>query len=47
MGIKTIRNLLEEEIDKIFTYYLRFSLHDEHQPIDNHFDYKWVPGRGK
>lgn len=47
INVTTIRNSLEAEIDKIFTYYLRASLHDEHMPIDNHFDYKWVPGRGK
>jgi hypothetical protein len=47
MGVKTIRNLLEEEVDKFYSFYLRASLHDEHMPVDNHFDYKWVPGRGK
>jgi len=26
---------------------LRASLHDENQPIDKNFDYKWVPGNGK
>lgn len=47
MQVKTVRLILEEEIDKIYTYYLRASLHDEHMPIDTQFDYKWVPGNGK
>lgn len=45
MGYKTIRNMLEEEIDKIYSYYLRASLHDEHHHIDPQFDYIWSPGR--
>lgn len=45
MGYSTIRNMLEQEIDKIYTYYLRASLHDEHSPITPQFDYVWSPGR--
>lgn len=45
LGYKTIRNMLEEEIDKIYSYYLRASLHDEHHHIDPQFDYIWSPGR--
>jgi hypothetical protein len=45
IGIKTIRNQLEEEIDKIYTYYLRASLHDEHHHIDPQFDYVWQSRR--
>lgn len=47
MSVKTVRNLLEEEIDRFFAFYLRASLHDEHMPINNHFDYVWSPGQGK
>lgn len=47
LGVKTIRNTLEEEIDKFYSFYLRASLHDEHMPIDTHFDYIWIPGPGK
>lgn len=47
MGFKTIRNMLEEEIDKVYTYYLRASLHDEHHRIDPQFDYIWSPGRNR
>ena len=47
MQVKTVRNILEAEIDKIYTYYLRASLHDEHMPIDTKFDYVWSPGNGK
>lgn len=43
MGYETIRNQLEEEIDKIYSYYLRVSLHDEHHHIDPQFDYVWSP----
>lgn len=43
-GIKTVKNVLGDEIDKIYSYYLRASLHDEHMPIDDHFDYYWIPG---
>lgn len=43
-GTKTVKNVLGEEIDKIYSYYLRASLHDEHMPIDDHFDYTWLPG---
>ncbi len=46
-GVKTVSNILEEEINKIYSYYLRASLHDEHMPINDHFDYIWVPGQGK
>lgn len=45
LGYKTIRNQLEEEIDKIYSYYLRNSLHDEHMHIDPQFDYKWQSRR--
>lgn len=47
MQVKTVRNLLEDEIDRYFSFYLRASLHDEHMPVDNHFDYIWSPGQGK
>jgi len=43
MGVKTLRFELEEEIDKLYSYYLSNSLHDEHMPIDDHFDYTWNP----
>ena len=43
MGVKTIKVLLEEEIEKYYRYYLNNSLHDEHQPISTHFDYQWIP----
>jgi hypothetical protein len=43
MSIKTIRNQLEEEVDRYYNFFLRASLHDEHQPVDNHFDYVWQP----
>lgn len=46
MKIKTVRLMLEEEIDRYYNYYLLASLHDEHQPISTHFDYVWSP-RGK
>lgn len=33
-------------MDKLFNYILSQCLHDEHQPIDNHFDYVWKsPGK--
>lgn len=44
-GTMTVKNVLGQELDKIYSYYLRASLHDEHMPIDDHFDYKWIPGR--
>ncbi len=48
MGVKTIRNLLEEEIDKAFRFYLGACLHDEHHHIDPQFDYTYVPAtKGK
>ena len=47
LGHSTIRNMLEEEIDKIYEYYLRASLHDEHHHIDPQFDYVWSPGRNQ
>jgi hypothetical protein len=47
MGYKSIRILLEDEIDKIFSYYLRASLHDEHHHIQPQFDYIWSPGRNQ
>lgn len=43
LGVKTIRNLLEEEIEKAFRFYLGACLHDDHHHIDTQFDYKWVP----
>lgn len=46
-GVKTVSNSLEEEINKIYSYYLRASLHDEHMPINDNFDYIWVPGGNK
>lgn len=45
LGYKTIRNQLEEEIDKIYSYYLRNSLHDEHMHIDPQYDYVWQSRR--
>lgn len=42
MSVRTIRTEIEEEIDKAYIYLLRNSLHDEHQPIDVHFDYNWT-----
>ena len=43
MGVKTVRDELEAEIDKSYIYLLKNSLHDEHAPIDVHFDYHWHP----
>ncbi len=43
MGIKTVRNLLEEEIEKAFRFYLGACLHGDHHHIDTQFDYTWVP----
>jgi hypothetical protein len=42
MGIKTIRNLIEDEIHKAYRFYLGACLHGEHHHIDTQFDYKWV-----
>jgi hypothetical protein len=42
-GGKDVRTELQNEIDKYYDFYLRASLHDEHQPIGLQFDYKWVP----
>lgn len=42
MSIKTIRNLLEEEINKPYRFYLGACLHGEHHHIDSVFEYKWV-----
>lgn len=41
VNVTTVRLLVEQELDKSFRYYLNNSLHDQHQPIDNHFDYIW------
>jgi len=42
-GVKTIRNLLEDEVHKAYRFYLGACLHGEHHHIDSQFDYKWVP----
>lgn len=45
-NVTTLRIELQQEIDKLYSYILSNSLHDEHQPIDNHFDYIWQsPGK--
>jgi hypothetical protein len=47
-GSSSLKAILENEIEKIYGYYLNNSLHDEHMPIDDHFDYIWdpkVPGK--
>ena len=46
MGEVTVRNMLEEEIDKSYHFLLRNSLHDEHHHVDPQFDYNWTPRRG-
>lgn len=43
LQVKTVRNLLEEEIEKAYRFYLGACLHDEHFHIDSQFDYKYVP----
>lgn len=47
MGYQTIRNMLETEIDAIYSYVLRNSLHDEHHHIEPQFGYVWQPGRNR
>lgn len=43
---KDIVGELEEEVNKIYSYYLNASLHDKHFPIDTQFDYHWsAPGK--
>lgn len=37
--------MLEAEIDKIYHFLLRNSLHDEHHHVDPQFDYHWTPRR--
>ena len=46
MHVKTVRNQLEEEIDKIYYYLLRASLHDEHHHFEPQFDYRWASRSG-
>jgi hypothetical protein len=43
LQVRTVRLELEDEIAKYYSYYLGNSLHDEHNPINDHFDYTWDP----
>ena len=47
MGIKTVRNLLEEKIQQLLPYFLKHCLYDENHHLAPQFDYTWVPSTGK
>ena len=37
-----MKHVLEDEIDKIYSYLLNASLYDERKHITDHFSYEWV-----
>ena len=40
-NVTTVKHHLEDDIDKIFFYFLNQSLYDEKRHITSHFDYTW------
>lgn len=45
-GGNDLTSVLEDEVSKVYSYFLNASLHDKHFPIDTQFDYHWSsPGK--
>ena len=42
LGVTTLRHELEDDIALYFPFYLKMNLHEENQPINKKFFYKWT-----
>lgn len=45
--VVTVRQELEQEIDKYFSYYLNQSLYDDRRILDEYYEYVWNGPKGK
>lgn len=42
MNVRTVKQILEDDIEKSYFYYLNQSLYEEKRHITDHFEYEWV-----
>jgi hypothetical protein len=47
INVTTVKHELEDELEKVYSFFLTQSLYDDRRIINEHYEYEWVGSKGK